>query len=226
MYCISCGTQLPDEARFCSSCGASRAPETPETTETGGETEPPAPNPDAGRHASAGAPGPRFGTAPQLALSATVEQLAGPYGAVIERLRGATLRTEGGDFELAGFGIRLGGAMVDVVIVLVFLAMVGLISEGIATEEGENALGLIVLVVPLMAWWAFNAVGWSPGQRAVGLRVVRDDGVRPGLGHGFARTVGMPLSLGVVLLGFLWAAWDDRRQTWHDKIAGTFVVRN
>ena len=237
MYCISCGTQLPDKARFCGRCGTPRVPGTAGTTETaeaaevtgtteiGGETKATAPYPDAGRYAS-GAPGPRFGTEPQIAPSAAVEQIAGPVGAIVERPRGATLRTAGGDFELAGFGIRLGGAMIDAVIVLVFLAVAGLISDGIATEESEEALGLVVLVVPLIAWWAFNTVGWSPGQRAVGLRIIQDDGARPGLGYGFARTVGMPLSLAVVLLGFLWAAWDDRRQTWHDKISGTFVVRS
>jgi uncharacterized RDD family membrane protein YckC len=32
-------------------------------------------------------------------------------------------------------------------------------------------------------------------------------------------------SLVVAFLGFLWAGWDREKQTWHDKIAGTVVVR-
>ena len=39
------------------------------------------------------------------------------------------------------------------------------------------------------------------------------------------RTLGCFLSLAVVGLGFLWVAIDDDRQSWHDKIAGTVVVR-
>jgi uncharacterized RDD family membrane protein YckC len=33
------------------------------------------------------------------------------------------------------------------------------------------------------------------------------------------------LSVMVLFLGFLWMIWDSNKQTWHDKIAGTVVVR-
>jgi uncharacterized RDD family membrane protein YckC len=33
------------------------------------------------------------------------------------------------------------------------------------------------------------------------------------------------LSLAPLGLGFLWAAFDADKQTWHDKIAGTVVIR-
>jgi len=29
----------------------------------------------------------------------------------------------------------------------------------------------------------------------------------------------------VLFLGFLWIFWDEEKQSWHDKIAGTVVVR-
>jgi uncharacterized RDD family membrane protein YckC len=35
----------------------------------------------------------------------------------------------------------------------------------------------------------------------------------------------MLLSILVLFLGYFWAAWDRKRQTWHDKIAGTYVVK-
>ena len=31
---------------------------------------------------------------------------------------------------------------------------------------------------------------------------------------------------GSVLLGYLWAFWDDQRQTWHDKAADTYVIKH
>ena len=32
-------------------------------------------------------------------------------------------------------------------------------------------------------------------------------------------------SLVVAGLGFLWMLWDPERQTWHDRVAGTYVVK-
>ena len=29
----------------------------------------------------------------------------------------------------------------------------------------------------------------------------------------------------ICYLGYLWMLWDGKNQTWHDKVAGTFVVR-
>ena len=63
------------------------------------------------------------------------------------------------------------------------------------------------------------------------MRVVRADGQRPGLGVGFARTVCWPLSALALGLGYLWpllplfTRFNRCRQTWHDKLAGTYVVR-
>ena len=39
------------------------------------------------------------------------------------------------------------------------------------------------------------------------------------------RALGCFLSMVVVGLGFLWIVFDEDRQAWHDKIAGTLVVR-
>ena len=39
------------------------------------------------------------------------------------------------------------------------------------------------------------------------------------------RALGCFLSLAVVGLGFIWIAFDGAHQAWHDKIAGTVVVR-
>jgi uncharacterized RDD family membrane protein YckC len=61
---------------------------------------------------------------------------------------------------------------------------------------------------------------------ALGIRVVGPDGESPGLWRAVLRQVmAIVLSDTVVGLGYLWMLWDSRQQTWHDKIAGTFVVR-
>lgn len=41
----------------------------------------------------------------------------------------------------------------------------------------------------------------------------------------FLRYVGFFISCVVFLLGVIWAAFDAQKQRWHDKIAGTYVVK-
>ena len=44
-------------------------------------------------------------------------------------------------------------------------------------------------------------------------------------GKAILRYIGYIISGLVLLIGFIWIAFDARRQGWHDKIAGTYVVR-
>jgi uncharacterized RDD family membrane protein YckC len=60
----------------------------------------------------------------------------------------------------------------------------------------------------------------------LGLRVAREsDGSAPGLGRSFLRYIGYFVSGLALGIGFLWVAFDSRKQGWHDKIAGTVVIR-
>lgn len=65
--------------------------------------------------------------------------------------------------------------------------------------------------------------GRTPGKQAMGLLVVRTDGQRIRLGGALLRWLGYYVS-GILLLGYLWVLVDDRRQAFHDKLAGTVVV--
>ena len=68
--------------------------------------------------------------------------------------------------------------------------------------------------------------GASLGQELLGVEVRRvTDGQRIGLARGWLRIFGFFVD-GVALdVGFAWAAFDSRKQGWHDKIAGTVVVK-
>jgi uncharacterized RDD family membrane protein YckC len=50
-------------------------------------------------------------------------------------------------------------------------------------------------------------------------------GGTPSTGQFVGRYFAYILSMLPLLLGYLWAAWDPKKQTWHDKLAGTYVVR-
>lgn len=62
------------------------------------------------------------------------------------------------------------------------------------------------------------------GQALLGVRVIRTDGQRLTVKTAIKRIIGLYISAFVFFLGFLWVLIDDRRQGWHDKIAGTYVV--
>lgn len=71
----------------------------------------------------------------------------------------------------------------------------------------------------------FFTQGWTPGGLVMRVRIVRlSDGGAPGLRSGVVRAFGAVLSDAALVIGYLWAFWDSRRQTWHDKFAGTVVV--
>jgi len=72
--------------------------------------------------------------------------------------------------------------------------------------------------------WFHGAVGQTPGKMLLGLRVVQATGEPMTFGLAFLRWVGYLISKLAVCLGFIWIAFDRRKQGWHDKIAGTVVV--
>ncbi len=116
-------------------------------------------------------------------------------------------------FPRAGFMIRIGALLLDVILVGIIL--------GILSSPGSAFL-------PVLA--GYGAVMWKMkgttiGGIICGLKVVRLDNREVDWTTAIVRALGCFLSLAVVGLGFIWIAIDDGRQSWHDKIAGTTVVR-
>lgn len=86
-------------------------------------------------------------------------------------------------------------------------------------------LGWVVLLVVYLRGLAKRGQTW--GRRIAGVRVVRiDTGEVPGWGKAIGRTLFAGLVSGnFCYLGYLWMLWDDKNQTWHDKVTSTVVVR-
>ncbi len=77
---------------------------------------------------------------------------------------------------------------------------------------------------------AYGAIMWKLRGSTIGglvldLKVVRLDGRDMDWPTAVVRALGCFLSLAVAGLGFFWIAFDAEAQAWHDKIAGTVVVR-
>lgn len=112
----------------------------------------------------------------------------------------------------AGFWVRMAALLIDVILVGMIFGPVG---------AGE-------LIVPGLA--AYGAVMWKLKGTTIGgivcsLRVVRLDDRPLDWPTTVVRALGCFLSLAVACLGFVWVVFDPERQSWHDKIAGTVVVR-
>jgi uncharacterized RDD family membrane protein YckC len=67
--------------------------------------------------------------------------------------------------------------------------------------------------------------GQTPGKMICGLKVLRLDGSPVGFGQAAIRTLGYYVNLFTLCIGFLWVAFDRRKQGLHDKIAGTCEIR-
>ena len=116
----------------------------------------------------------------------------------------------------AGFWIRIGALVLDMILVGIVCGVLGL-------DRASDGLFL-----PLLA--TYGAVMWKLKGTTVGgilcnLKIVRVDGREVDWATAIARALGCFLSLVVAGLGFIWIAIDPDRQGWHDKIAGTAVVR-
>lgn len=129
----------------------------------------------------------------------------------------------------AGFGIRLGAYIIDAIIIGIVVAIVTAIGRAINSDALtglSTGTGGVVGFVYLVYFWA--TTGQTPGKRVLGLRVVGRDGRTGGIGWGPAivRWIGYLIGGAIFFLGFLWIIWDNQKQGWHDKLAGTHVVRS
>jgi len=88
------------------------------------------------------------------------------------------------------------------------------------------------VVLQLLAAGAYFVVleggrrGQTLGKRLAGIRVAdARSGGAIGSGRALVRHVGRYISGLALGLGYLFMLWDPRQQTWHDKMAGSVVLR-
>lgn len=115
-----------------------------------------------------------------------------------------------------GFWLRLGAATIDAV-------LMGMLCGFLSTMWGGFGVFPFWYGVYCAAMWATK--GTTIGGIICGLKVVRLDDRPIDWSVAIVRTLGGYLSLFVAGLGFIWVAFDDEKQAWHDKIAGTTIVR-
>jgi uncharacterized RDD family membrane protein YckC len=124
----------------------------------------------------------------------------------------------------AGFRVRAAASLIDSVLMLIITAPLPLLMYVGPDETAVLFLSTVVTALVVILFWHWKQ--GTPGKLMLRLRIVdAGTGGEPGLRQWCLRYVGYILSTLPLLLGFLWAAWDPRRQGWHDKLAGTVVIR-
>lgn len=89
-------------------------------------------------------------------------------------------------------------------------------------------IGFAVGILYFIIFWVHYA-GATPGKKLVGIQIVKDDGGKVTYSTAIVRIFGKiisALSIFIFGLGYLWIIWDKKKQAWHDKIAGTVVVKS
>lgn len=144
--------------------------------------------------------------------------------------------------KFAGFWIRTLAYLIDgFVILLVLSVLTGVGIFGYVSGSEKDTMGDVSYLFFGTNWNVLNAVvfalnmvyftfflgtrGQTPGKMICRLRVIRVDGSPVTFGQAALRTLGYYLNQFTLCIGFLWVAFDPRKQGLHDKIAGTVEIR-
>lgn len=154
--------------------------------------------------------------------------------------RGPGLVTD--EYELAGRGMRLAGAIIDGLPAGIYLAILlyyilSAIEDSLGRQHLEEILlgigigGLLLLAFQIFQWYLVATTGQSLAKRWLGMQIVRLDGALPGFLHGVVLRSWIVLAIAYIpYLGQLVALVDvlmifgEERRCLHDHIAGTRVI--
>jgi uncharacterized RDD family membrane protein YckC len=146
-------------------------------------------------------------------------------------------------YKFAGFWRRLVAYAIDGVIIniifaiLLMIVLFALLAGAMSGVSGVRLsdmmerlsfLGLVVftfyIVLSISYFTYFHGInGRTPGKMLLGLQVLSVDGNPVSFGIAFLRSVGYLVSA-IFYIGFIWVAFDHKKQGWHDKIAATVVI--
>jgi len=124
-------------------------------------------------------------------------------------------------YQLADVGDRFIALAIDTFIVSAIGGIFGVNGGGIF---GGGILGFII-GVGYQWYFLTQQNGQTPGKMLMGLRVIRTDGGPIRDADAVLRYIGYLINSAVMMLGWLWATIDSDSQGWHDKIAGTYVIK-
>ncbi|MGQ0384444.1 MAG: RDD family protein [Gammaproteobacteria bacterium] len=143
------------------------------------------------------------------------------------------------ELEYVGFWLRVWAAVIDTVLVSIIIAPLltwiygaeywvadDLTLAALFRVHGtaEVLINWILPAIAVLLFWIYRQA--TPGKMAIGARIVdAKTGGKPSTGQLIGRYLGYYVSIIPLGLGIIWVGIDERKQGWHDKLAGTVVVR-
>lgn len=119
-------------------------------------------------------------------------------------------------YALAGFWLRFFSMLLDFTLVGGLLALA-------QVQHLVPGLFLLIWFVYHIGFWIWK--GTTIGDIIVGIKCIRTDGQPMNAATAVVRALSSVFSAMAFGLGFFWAGWDRQKQSWHDKIAGTYMVK-
>lgn len=211
MYCEQCGKRIAETAKFCPYCGNAVGIADSAQSQQSVKQE--------------------ISTPPSL------ETKQGSIPASLETRQEYTPASPETrpEQKYVGFWARLGAYFLDYILILTFSAvpsfilcffgvilnLPGSLSDVLATLAAD-VLAILAHIIVLVLWFKKQA---SIGKMAISAKIVdaRTGGV-PTKGQLIGRFFAYFLSFLPLGFGFLWIAFDSKKQGWHDKLAGTAVI--
>lgn len=128
--------------------------------------------------------------------------------------------------QYAGFWVRLGATVIDLLLLSTLMLPLLLLRQGgtgVGAVLAHAGLWLLPMGLVIACWRWVQA---TPGKKVVSARILdARTGRPPTLGQCIARGLAYLAALLPFGLGLVWVAFDPRKQGWHDKLAGTVVIR-
>jgi uncharacterized RDD family membrane protein YckC len=137
------------------------------------------------------------------------------------------------ELEYVGFWLRLLASLIDTVLSAMVLYPILYTLYGREYFSGKQLIGgsgdfILTHLLPAIAiivFWVYKSA--TPGKMAIHAKIVdAKTGLQPSKGQLIGRYFAYYVSTIPLCLGFFWIAWDPKKQGWHDKLAGTVVVRS
>jgi uncharacterized RDD family membrane protein YckC len=136
--------------------------------------------------------------------------------------------------EYVGFWARVGAAIIDTILAMVIVAPLLTYFYGaeywirtgsLIAGPADLLLNWILPAIAVILFWIYRQA--TPGKMAIGAKIVDEKTLgKPSTGQLVIRYLGYYVSIIPLMLGILWVGFDARKQGWHDKLAGTLVVRS
>ena len=137
--------------------------------------------------------------------------------------------------EYAGFWVRVGATIIDTLLIMAVLMplLVAIYGWGyfdaastrLFVGPADFLLSWVAPAVAVIVFWIYKQA--TPGKMALSIRIVdAATGNPPSTPQCVGRYFAYFVSIFPLGLGLIWVAFDKRKQGWHDKLAGTVVIRS